>query len=436
MNSVTMEDLILGSCFNSPSVLVDSLERIFPSDFRDPHAERMYITFVRLHQEGVEISFEKVFPLLEEDQREYFNKIVNVSFGNSESKFFFDMFVKENKERALSLEMSSAVNSLGKGALCEKVIEDIHSAIHKFEEGESHSIATKMDSLIDSTKESFEKSVLDFSEGRTGFKGVSSGFPDIDRITNGFGNSNLVIIGARTGVGKSAFVINSIYRSLKISNNPVLLVSLEMNSVEILNRFLAIESKVDSNKISTGSLKGIPLDSVREARARLKNLNLFIWDKGGISFDYLRAYSKRMVKEKGVKAIYIDYMQLLKDTGRFENRQAEMAEISKKMKVLAKDLDVPVIALCQLNRDVEKRQDKHPLISDLRESGQLEQDADIIILIHRPEMYNPSDNPGIIKVSVSKNRHGECANCKLNFNKKSQFISDYIPIEDPSEEPF
>ena len=245
--------------------------------------------------------------------------------------------------------------------------------------------------------------------------GVPSGFTDLDRRTAGFHGSELILIAARPAMGKTAFALNIATHAAVRGNIPVAVFSLEMSKEQLGNRILCSEALVDSNKIRTGELNEEEWGKLAQTSGELSNAKIFVDDTPGLNVMEIRARSRKLKLEKGIGLIVIDYLQLITGNARRGgSREQEIAEISRSLKILAKELEVPVIALSQLSRAVEARPDHRPMLSDLRESGSIEQDADIVMFIYRDDYYNEdSEKKGIAEVIIAKQRSGSTGTVEL-----------------------
>ena len=245
--------------------------------------------------------------------------------------------------------------------------------------------------------------------------GISTGFLDLDRKTAGLHNSDLIILAARPAMGKSAFAINLATNAAVKSNVPVVIFNLEMSKEQVGNRILCSEAMVDSNKVRTGQIEDEDWVKLATTLGTLSDAPIYIDDTPGISIMEIRAKCRKLKLEKNIGLIVIDYLQLIQGSGkRNVSREQEISEISRSLKILAKELDVPVIALSQLSRSSEKRDDKRPMLSDLRESGAIEQDADIVIFLYRDDYYNEeSEKKNIAEVILAKHRGGSTGTVDL-----------------------
>ncbi|MGN1327391.1 MAG: replicative DNA helicase [Clostridia bacterium] len=244
--------------------------------------------------------------------------------------------------------------------------------------------------------------------------GVPTGFTDLDRMTAGFHGSEFILIAARPAMGKSAFALNIGTYAATRANVPVAIFSLEMSKEQMGNRILCSEALVDSNHVRTGELNDKELSQLAETSGVLSQAQIYIDDTPGISIMEIRARCRKLKMEKNIGLVVIDYLQLIQGSGKASGREQEIAEISRSLKILAKELNVPVIALSQLSRAVEARPDHRPMLSDLRESGSIEQDADVVMFLYRDDYYN-EDSPekNVAEVIIAKQRAGSTGSIKL-----------------------
>ena len=250
---------------------------------------------------------------------------------------------------------------------------------------------------------------------KEGITGVPSGFADLDLRTAGFHNSELIILAARPAMGKTAFALNIATNAAK-SDIPVLLFSLEMSKEQLVNRVLCSEAMIDSNKLKTGKIEENDWVKIVDVLGPLSEAEMYIDDTAGISITEIRAKARKLKLEKNIGLIIIDYLQLIQGSGNRRNgsREQEISEISRSLKILAKELNIPVIALSQLSRASEQRSDHRPMLSDLRESGSIEQDADIVMFLYRDDYYNEeSESKNIAEVIIAKNRSGSTGTAEL-----------------------
>ncbi|NLK86710.1 MAG: replicative DNA helicase [Clostridiaceae bacterium] len=255
--------------------------------------------------------------------------------------------------------------------------------------------------------------------------GIPTGFTDLDYKTSGLQNSDLILIAARPGMGKTAMALNIAQYAAVQKHVPVALFNLEMSKDQLVNRMLCSEVMVDSHKMRTGKLEDEDWNKIARALAPLSEAPVYIDDTPGISVMDIRAKCRRLKLEKNLGLVVIDYLQLMQGRGRTESRQQEVAEISRSLKILAKELNVPVITMSQLSRGPESRNDHRPMLSDLRESGAIEQDADIVMFLYRDDYYNPdTEKKNIAEVIIAKHRNGSTGTVELRwFGEYTKFAN-------------
>jgi replicative DNA helicase len=286
-----------------------------------------------------------------------------------------------------------------------------------------HSIGNLIDGTVD---------ILEERQGNQALvTGVSTGFTRLDEMTSGLQKSDLIILAARPSMGKTAFALNMARNAAVESDTPVAVFSLEMSKEQLAMRMLCAEARVDSSRLRGGFLSKDDWGRITDAASVLTELPVYIDDSPDISAVEIRAKARRLKLDRGLGLIIIDYIQLMKGRASAERRDLEIAEISRSLKSLAKELDLPVIGLSQLNRKLEERGDKRPVLSDLRESGSLEQDADVVAFIYRDEVYNKDENNpnrGKAEIVIAKQRNGPIGTVLLTF------INKYTRFENPVPE--
>ena len=274
-------------------------------------------------------------------------------------------------------------------------------------------------------KDTFKK-LESMSESEGFVTGVPSGFKDFDRYTAGLQPSDLVIIAGRPGTGKTAFALNIAYNAALESKKRVAVFSLEMSRMQLGMRLLGFTSNVDIKKVRTGSfIDGNEWERITNAASQLSDLPIYVEDSSALSVLEMKAKCRRLKKKSGLDLVIVDYLQLIQGRKSSESRQMEISEISRSLKGLAKDLDVPIIALSQLNRKVEDRTVKKPQLADLRESGAIEQDADVIVFLYRDESAQTGPNVDLMNVDIAKQRNGPTGSVKLTFLRNFTRFRDY-----------
>ena len=330
---------------------------------------------------------------------------------------YYAKIVKESASVRRMINAAQQVASDGFGEINPREYLDVaeRAIFEAARHQQAHTCATLSETL-GSTLDSLEKS----SKQKSEITGLSTGFSDLDRITAGFQSSDLIIIAGRPAMGKTALALNVALNACKASEKPVLMFSLEMSKDQLTRRLLAYEAMVNATKLkSPNRLTTEDWRGLTDAASMLHSLPLHIDDASVLTPLDIRARARRIAAKSGLGLIIIDYLQLMRATvggRRKESREQEVAEISRSLKALAKELDVPVVALSQLNRGLENRQDKRPMMSDLRESGSLEQDTDLILFVYRDEVYHSdTKDDGLAEIIVGKQRSGPTGTVKLVF---------------------
>jgi replicative DNA helicase len=322
--------------------------------------------------------------------------------------------------------------TIRKAVTCDREIKDFVEEVEKeflaIASQQERSGLTAAVEVLDATIQDLEQKLTD----DTGITGVSSGFNDLDRITGGFQRSDLIILAARPGMGKTAFVLNCAMNAVK-KKHPVAIFTLEMSKKQLMLRLLSAEARIDSSRLRRVDLTEDEQNRLMHGARTIGALPamLAIDETGGINLLELRSRCRKFKKEHGLDLIIIDYLQLMQPAGnrKSDSREREISEISGGLKNLAKELDVPIVALAQLNRGPDARPDKRPKMSDLRESGSMEQDADLIAFIYRDEYYNKaSEDVGKAELILAKNRHGSTATVMMAY--QPNFVSFHNLLQD------
>lgn len=326
-------------------------------------------------------------------------------------------YAKIVNEKALLRRLIQAANEIsawcyGGGKSVEEVLDHAEASIFSITENRIRSSYSPIKEIVKKSIETIES----LQENRELVTGVPCHYTDLDKLTAGFQRSDLIIIAARPSMGKTALALNIARNAALQSGVPVGIFSLEMSKDQLAMRLLCAEARVDSHKIRTGFLSQQECAKMITAAGSFMDAPIYIDDTPAISTLELRAKARRMMADRGLGLVVVDYLQLMRGREGTERREQEISEISRGLKALAKELNIPVIALSQLNRKVEERNNKRPQLSDLRESGAIEQDADVIAFIYRDEVYNP-DTPdkGIAEIIIGKQRNGPTGEVKLAY---------------------
>lgn len=325
-------------------------------------------------------------------------------------------------QRRLGEALTRASGKLSAGAELSCVISEIEKSLIAAESHGDTNITT-VSNLVKQGVKTIDKSYRE----KKNITGVACGYEDVDRLTMGFQNSDLVVLAGRPSMGKTALALNF----LRGTAVPALFFSLEMSQGQLTHRLICMESEVRSDRVRSGYMSAEEYRIVYDGCENLYEYggNVHICDDAGLNISQIRAISDKMVKHYGVKIIFIDYLQLISVVGK-ASREQEISHISRSLKIMAKDLNVPVIVLSQLNRNLEQRVDKRPQLSDLRESGAIEQDADVVMFIYRDEVYNPeTEEPNIAEVIIGKQRNGPLGYCKLVFMRDCQKFLRYTALD-------
>lgn len=337
------------------------------------------------------------------------------------------------RERAVIRDMISVANEIAdagydpQGRSSEDLLDLAESRVFQIAENRANKDEGPkgIEAILEETVEKIEKL---YAQPHDGVIGVSSGYQDLDKKTAGLQPSDLIIVAARPSMGKTTFAMNLCENAAMTEEKPVLIFSLEMPGNQIMMRMLASLSRVDQTRIRTGQLDDEDWARISSTMGiLLEKRNMYIDDSSGLTPTEVRSRARRIFREHGgLSLIMIDYLQLMRVPSLSDNRTLEIAEISRSLKALAKELQVPVVALSQLNRSLEQRADKRPVNSDLRESGSIEQDADLIMFIYRDEVYHESsDLKGVAEIIIGKQRNGPIGTVRLTFNGQWSRFDNY-----------
>ena len=294
----------------------------------------------------------------------------------------------------------------------KKLLDSVEQRIFEIRQGREAGGLTRIDEILIQAYDKLQKLSSEDSEK---YKGLSTGFKELDNITTGLNASDLLILAARPGMGKTSFALNIATNVAKKSGKDTAVFSLEMSKEQLALRLLSSEARVVSNSLRTGNLSSDDWERIAVNAESLSKAPLYIDDTPGITVAEIKAKCRRL---KNLGLIVIDYLQLMSSMRRTDNRVQEVSEITRSLKIMAKELNVPVITLSQLARGPEARTDKRPMLSDLRESGSIEQDADLVLFLYRDEYYNKESDPHVAECIVAKNRHGETATVQMAWDGK------------------
>lgn len=361
---------------------------------------------------------------------------------------YIEEYVEIVKSKAILRSMIQAAQIVEKAALDEP--QDVHSALDeaqalffKISQSANPGAGVLISDLLSGVKSTSQiPYIKDLQEKQERFRkrdhdepkitGIPTHFLDLDKMVDGFNESNLMILAARPAMGKTALAINIAENICFRNKMPVGIFSLEMTAEQLLHRIVCSQAEVESDKIRTGALSGTEFQRIVASVGRMQKHTMVIDDQPGLKITDLRARARRMKEVHGIKFLIVDYLQLISGSGSSrtnENRQNEISEISRMLKTLARELNIPLLCVSQLSRKVEDRAGHRPMMSDLRESGSIEQDADIVMFLLRREYYDVNDKPGMAELMVAKNRHGGVGTIPLTFVKELAQFKNHAPIE-------
>ncbi|MBA2939364.1 replicative DNA helicase [Paenibacillus sp. CGMCC 1.16610] len=427
--NIEAEQAVLGAILINGDALITAMERITSDDFYRGAHQRIFEAIVELAEDQEPVDLITLTSLLQNKQQleeiggvTYLSELANAVPTAANIDYYAAIVEEKSMLRRL---IRTATQIVTNGYANE---DDVGSMLSEAE-AKILEISQRRSSsgfvvIRDVLMEVFEK-VESLYSNKGGATGVPSGFVDLDKMTSGFQRSDLIILAARPSVGKTAFALNVAQNVGVRAKETVAIFSLEMGAAQLVQRMVCAEANVDANRMRTGYLEGDDWEKLTMAIGALSEANIFIDDSAQITVADIRAKCRRLQQEKGLGMILIDYLQLIAGRGKGDNRQQEVSEISRTLKQIARELNVPVIALSQLSRGVEQRQDKRPMMSDLRESGSIEQDADIVAFLYRDDYYDKeSEKKNIIEIIIAKQRNGPVGTVELAFLKQfNKFVN-------------
>ena len=400
--------------------LASVIEYVRAEDFYDPRNKELFESIMDLFNFDKPIDIITVAEQLR--QRGTFEKIggeiyladiANAVSTSANVKYY----AKIVSEYAIRRRLINVANDIS--GLAYEGSEDIHKILDiseqkVFDVSENKNMSGFV-GIRDLLSQSFAH-VSEIASNPNNITGIPTGFTKLDDMISGLNKSNLILIAARPAMGKTSFALNIAHYAAMKAGAKVGIFSLEMSDEEIINRIWFSEALVPSNKIRSGNMQPNDWERLTVALSKLSSSNIYVDDTAAVSPMDMRAKCRRLMAEKGLDLVIVDHIQLMQSSRRTENRQQEITEISRSLKMLAKDLDIPVIALSQLSRASDSRTDKRPVLSDLRESGAIEQDADIVMMLYRDEYYNKdTEHPGEAEVIIAKNRSGSTGTVRLSW---------------------
>ena len=436
---ILAEQSVLGAIFIDEGKLVFVREYIEAEDFFK-HAHRLiFAAMVALSErnEAIDATTMRNYLANHGDLENigglaYLAEVINSVPTSANAEYYAKIVAEKSNLRKLIDRLTDSVNQAYEGADdADTIIANAEKALIDVSEGASRSGFKRIDDVLNLNFDNLEAR----SQQTSDITGIASGYPALDNMTTGFHEEELIILAARPAVGKTAFALNVAQNIGTKLGLTVAIFSLEMGAESLVDRMLAAEGVINSRSIRTGQLTDEEWQKLMIAQSNLARASIYIDDTPGIRITEIRSRARKLAQETGnLGLVLIDYLQLITGNGR-ESRQQEVSEISRQLKILAKELKVPVIALSQLSRSIEQRQDKKPMLSDLRESGSIEQDADIVAFLHREDYYHNGEEEGgipnnTVEVIIEKNRSGARGSVELMFQKEYNKFSSISKREE------
>lgn len=434
-HNLEAEQSVLGAAFISKSALQKVCEDLMPESFYIDSHSKIFDVLKELYLEGIAVDITTVTDRLKSKKLlkqvgdvDYLLEIVNSVPTASNVEYYINIVNEKAILRNLINTATGIVSEAYMGdSSINETLDEAERKILNVVKNRKASEFKPIQEALGVAQSNLEK----LSESKDDITGVPSGFYDLDKVTTGFHENELIILAARPGMGKTAIVLNMAVNVAMTTKKNVAIFNLEMGADQLAMRMISSRGQIDGYKLRTGKLEHNDWKRVNEAISQLADTHIMIDDTPGISIGEIRAKCRRLASSKeGLSLIIIDYLQLVSTTSKYAgNRQQEVAEISRALKTLALELQVPIIACAQLSRAVEGREDKRPLMSDLRESGSIEQDADIVAFLYRDDYYNKEsrmdDNNSVVEFIIGKNRNGVTKTVELLFKKNTSTFIGY-----------
>lgn len=423
------ERSVLGAVMLNKDVLSEVLEEVTADDFYNESHREIFRAIWELYKDNVAVDMLTVCEELKKRKsldmaggRAYIATLT-AEVPSTANAVEYAKIVAEKATLRQMIKTSEDITEKGYDAkmAAGEILDYAESGIFKIaQKRQKNDYAKIQDVLLNNIK------IIDAaSQNKDKIVGIPTGFKDIDEKTSGLQRSDLIIVAARPAMGKTAFALNIAQQSAVKAGSSVIIFSLEMSKEQLGQRLLAMQARVEMQKLKQGDLDRKDWDRITMALDELNNTKIVIDDTPGISIMEMRNKCRRLRAEQGLDLVVIDYLQLMSMQGKSDNRQQEISTISRNLKLLAREMDCPVIVLSQLSRAPEQRQDHRPILSDLRESGSIEQDADIVIFLYRDDYYNENtDKPGVCEVNIAKHRSGPTDKVELTWVSRYTKFSD------------
>ena len=430
-HSVESEQSILGSILLDKDAIITVAETITPNDFYKNAHKVIYESMLALNNKNEPIDMVTLTDELR--KRGYLDDIGGVTYLTSLSTIVpmtsnverYANIVKEKSMLRQLIKASNDIINIGyEGAeSAEEVLDFAEKKIFDISQERTSDDFKPINQVLMDTYDMIES----IYSNKSDVTGVTTGFKDLNKKINGLQRTDLILVAARPAMGKTAFALNLVQNAAIKGNASVAVFSLEMSKEQLAQRMIAAQSNVELKKMKTGTLNDADWPRIISAMAVMSDAKIFIDDTPGIKINELRSKCRKLKMDQGLDLVMIDYLQLMESDSKNESRQQEISKISRSLKILAKELDCPVVALSQLSRAPEQRADHRPVLSDLRESGAIEQDADIVMFLYRDEYYHSdSEKKDLAEIIIAKNRHGETGSVELVWMGSIQRFGDKV----------
>lgn len=417
-HSIEAEQSVIGAMIMDKDAILVASEIVTGEDFYSKQCQALFEAMIVLNDEGKPVDLVTLQDKLKEKDvspetasMEYIRDLVTSVPTSANVKYYANIVAEKSLLRRL-IKLNEEIANIcyaGKESL-ETILEETEKKVFQLVQKRNTKEFVSIRQIVMNAMDQIEKA----SRNKGNVTGIATGFIDLDYRTAGMQPSDLVLIAARPSMGKTAFVLNIAQHVAFKLNETVAIFSLEMSKEQLVNRLFSLESKVDAQKLRTGNLSDNDWERLIETAGIIGKSNLIIDDTPGISISEMRSKCRKYKLEYNLKMIIIDYLQLMSGSGKGDSRQQEISDISRSLKSLARELGVPVLALSQLSRAVEQRPDHRPMLSDLRESGAIEQDADVVMFIYRDDYYHKdTEKKGIAEIIVAKQRNGPIGTIEL-----------------------
>lgn len=442
-HNLEAEQSVLGSMFLSKYAVQKAVESLTSDLFYSDRNAKIFDAISTLTEKGKPVDLTTVATELEDRKLlkqigdiEYITEIIN----SVPTAANIDEYIKIVEEKAILRRLIEEATSIASDGY--NTTEDFNDVLDNAEKKILNVVKTRKGSEFRSIQEVLSKTQSDLeklAQTKNEITGLQTGFYDLDKVTSGLHPNELIIIAARPAMGKTAFALNLATNIAMYNNKPVALFNMEMGAEQLAMRMLSSQGQIDGYKIRNGRLENNDWKRVNEAISRLSDTKIYIDDTPGMTISEIRAKCRRLASsETGLGIVIIDYLQLISGSAKYAgNRQQEVSEISRSLKTLAMELDIPIVALAQLSRTVEGREDKRPLLSDLRESGSIEQDADIVAFLYRDDYYTKQvsidENTSKSEFIIAKHRNGPTTTIDLVFKRNTSTFVSMLKEDKPSE---